>query len=215
MIWGEKFVWTHLGRTGGNSVDLMFRILNEKDIHLDPRGGESADWYRHQTVEQREKQMSIDLTTNHLKILNFRRLPNWVLSFAEFKYKYQNIPFSREDIAQGKLKAESRNLVTGELDQNQYNAFNPDDMLLYYGFQNVYAWLRTESIAEDFISTFSQWYDITPTKAAEIRGVHDNQNTYNNKLSERFTNSEIGNLYDSCPIWTELEKEIYGDLLLH
>src|SRR3954468_4756994 len=101
MIWGPSFIWMHIGRTGGYSVDRMFRILDAPDVHLDPLGGEWSHWKRHQTVAQREAETGLDLRTGKVTIASFRRLPTWLLSFAEYKKRNEGLDFDTNQIAKG------------------------------------------------------------------------------------------------------------------
>lgn len=213
MIHHSQFIWTHIGRTGGYSVDKMFRILNRADVYLDPIDATFSDWKRHQTYEQRAEEMEEDWLVGKKRILNIRRLPNWVLSFAEFKKKYQKIPFTHENLVQVELKAEGRNVASGTMDA-QYQSFKPDDMLSYYGYDTVDYWLRTEYLTLDFIETFGNYCNITEPEKIAIGQVFENSNAYAKNIRNRFTNDELKNMYELSPIWASLEQKIYGNLLI-
>ena len=213
MIWGKSFIWIHIGRTGGYSVDRMCRILDQEDIHLDPLGGEWSRWKRHQTIEQRESELGLDLTTGRAKVSNIRRLPHWIVSFAEYKKKNEGLDFTTEELVQGRLRAEHRELTTGELETSRARELHADMLLAYYGLAEMDHWLRTEQLADDFLSLMGNWYQISDEKRARIRGIQENANQYDRDLSSRFSKQQIAEMYESCPRWRDLELELYGDLL--
>src|SRR5215510_11861164 len=150
MVWGKNFVWVHIGRMGGYSVDQMFRILQFSDVQLDPLGGDWR-WKRHQTVEQREAETRLGLKNGRARISNFRRLPTWILSFAEYKKKHEGLEFTTEDLTQGLLKAEYRELETWNLEETRKRNFHADSILEYYGVREMDYLMRTECLPTDFI----------------------------------------------------------------
>lgn len=212
MIWGAHFVWIHVGRTGGYSVDKMLRILAADDLHLDPLGGEWSAWKRHQTIQQREAETGLDLMSGKIKIANIRRLPHWLLSFAEFKKKYQGLDFQPEELTHGLLRAEYRDLETGNLDASRAREFHADTMLAYYKLNEMDHLFRTENLAADFLNVMEQLYLISPEQRAQIRAVYENANDYSRY--SRFSAEAVKQMYQSCPLWTELELKLYGNLLV-
>lgn len=214
MIWGKSFIWIHIGRTGGYSFDKMCRILDEPDIHLDPLGGEWSRWKRHQTIEQREREQGLDLTTGRAKVSNIRRLPHWILSFAEYKRRNEGLEFTTEELSQGRLRAEYRELETGDLDPGRAREVHPDMVLEYYGLAEMDHLLRTEDLACDFVRLMQRWYPISEEKGERIRHVQENANQYDRDLSSRFSKGQIRRMYESCPRWRDLELKLYGNLLL-
>jgi hypothetical protein len=213
MIHSPHFIWTHIGRTGGYSVDKMFRILNRFDIHLDPINAEFSDWKRHQTYLQRAAEMPPEWLYGKEKVLSIRRLPAWILSYAEYKNDRQGIPFDKKDLIQVKLRSEYRDLESGET-KLSYHEFSPEEMLVYYDYGNVNHWLRTEYLVADFIRIFGQWYDIRNDEVSKLAGVFENSNAYRRDIRQRFTKAEMEQMYHRCPIWTALEKRLYGGLLV-
>jgi len=214
MIWGKNFVWIHIGRMGGYSVDQMFRLLQLSDVHLDPLGGDWSRWKRHQTVEQREAEARVGLQNGRARISNFRRLPTWILSFAEYKKKNEGLDFTTEDLTQGLLKAEYRELETGNLEETRKRNFHADSILEYYGVREMDYLMRTEYLPTDFIDVMSRWYSIPNETREQIHAVHENGNVYQRNLGLRFSADQIRTMYASCPVWTALEKKVYGDLLV-
>ncbi len=214
MIYNKEFIWTHIGRTGGYSVGKMFALLNRPDIHLDPINPEYSDWKRHQTFSQRAEEMPTGWLEGKTRILSFRRLPNWILSFAEYKKKYQNIPFTHEEMVQSILKAEKRATKDGQLDAG-YRTFQPDDLLRYYEYETVQHWIRTEYLVDDVVRVFQPWIQTTDEEYAQLKDIFENgNNSYKKNITERFSDHEIRKMYASNPIWTEIERKLYGHLLV-
>jgi hypothetical protein len=212
MIWGKGFVWTHIGRTGGYTVDRMCRILEDPEIHLDPLDGEWSRWKRHQTIEQREAATGLDLKTGKSRLTGFRRLPSWLLSFAEYKKKNEGLDFTDEQLTRGMLRVETRDLATGRLDPTRPEDFHADSVLRYYDVPGMDGWLRTEHLPDDFMTLMARWYTITPAQEQQIRAARENGNQYRD-LWSRFSREQVRKMYESCPVWTELERKLYGDLL--
>jgi hypothetical protein len=213
MIWGRHFVWIHIGRTGGYSVDAMCRILEAPDIHLDPNGGEWSRWKRHQTIAQRSAEEGTDVAAGRATVANFRRLPHWILSFAEYKKKNEGLDFTVEELAQGRLRAETREMETGTLDPSRAREVRPDALLEYYGLAEMDHLLRTETLPDDFIALMERWYPISEEQRARIRGVVENDNQYNRDLWSRFSREQVRSMYESSPQWARLEQKLYGGLL--
>ena len=56
---------------------------------------------------------------------------------------------------------------------------------------------------------------MTEDGAGRIRAVgHVNVGSYERDLSRRFTARQLGRLYERNPAWAEIERRIYGDVLL-
>jgi len=213
MIWSDRFVWIHIGRTGGYSIDKMCRILGAPDIQMDPDGGEWSHWKRHQTIAQRSAETGTDLGAGRAKVANFRRLPHWVLSFAEYKKKNEGLDFTVDDLARGRLRAETREMETGALDASRARDVHPDAVIAYYGLDGMDHLLRTETLPGDFVALMRGWYPISTEQERQIHAVQENGNAYNRDLWSRFTKAQVRQMYESCPAWTALELKRYGDLL--
>jgi hypothetical protein len=76
-------------------------------------------------------------------------------------------------------------------------------------------WLRTEHLAEDFIRVMSEFGPISDEQRDAIRKVRINvaPNGYERDIWKVFTRDEVKQLYESCPLWASIEKEVYGSLL--
>jgi hypothetical protein len=213
MIIAPNFVWIHIGRTGGYMVDRIFRDLQLPDVELDPLGGIWSDWKRHQTIEARSEEIGQNLDKGRVRISNFRRLPAWALSFSEYKLRHEGLHFTTAEMAMGILKAEMKDPETGEVIPNRFRVFNPDEILEHYHAEKVETWWRTDHIIEDCLDTIARYYDLPNLKADRWKDEKVNANVYNRNLLQRFSPEQLRSLYEACPRWTSIEKQVYGGLL--
>ena len=73
MVIGEGYAWAHLPKTGGDATLAMFRLFPDLVEFADP--DDTND--KHTQFHSRAR-----LIRGKLLVMNFRRLPSWVLSRA-------------------------------------------------------------------------------------------------------------------------------------
>lgn len=206
MVIGEDFAWAHLAKTGGNSTLKMFMILDRLVQYHDPIDSHK----KHLSFEIKEEELGISLK-NKKRILNIRRLPSWILSHVNFQKKVYGVPIN-ERLIEGIVNIADPDTVN--TNHVTYQEMHVDESLIYYDYQKVNHWLRTENLASDFISIMSTFSKISKNEKAEIHGVRDNVNPhYNKSIKDNFSNKEISQLYEHCPIWAGVEMEVYGNVL--
>jgi hypothetical protein len=90
---------------------------------------------------------------------------------------------------------------------------NADKILSLFIDPGVKYWIRTEYIETDLIKAFSPYLDIKYNVSKEDFLEKINVTNSASNIMDWFTKEEIKVLYNSCPLWTELELELYGNLL--
>lgn len=211
MIITNKFCWGHLGKTGGDSTKTMFDILELKDIIL---SHEVTDPNKHLNFRKYP-----DLCKDKKKILNIRRLATWIISDWNHFYRAKQIEqISKKNLVKGLACRVGKEILA-------------DQVLKNYACEELGGidyWLRTEYLAEDFIKVMENFEEISEEKKARIRQVKENQakNRRNVRklwgveyseaeeiLKKFFTREEVKNMYERNPFWSQIEKEMYGNLL--
>lgn len=201
MVIGEKFVWAHMPKTGGNTTAKMFELFKDKLIHFD----ELSEHNKHDTFTRKEKKLN-QAFTDKSKILNIRRLANWTLSLAQHQKRYSNIDIVPDEMSEGKIR-----ITDGK---GGYKLHRMDDYIKRFMCGNVDYWLRTEHINADFVKVMSQFFPITDAEKKDLEDVRVNvNNRYKKGLELHFTPTQIEKLYLNSPFWADLEKRIYGNTI--
>ena len=83
MIIGERFVWGHLVKTGGDSTARLFQLFPALVVHCDS----ANDNHKHDPFGARPEEVR-----GKVLVLNIRRLPSWVLSYAHHVAQFGGYP---------------------------------------------------------------------------------------------------------------------------
>lgn len=190
MVIGKKFIWSHFPKTGGCSTRAMFDIVHHLVLE-----SSNKPTVTHSRFDE------IDIAKNSKeRILNIRRLPCYLISYAFDQQNNANIPFDRELLMEkGMLKHFYKGKIT---------PFRVDDGLDDFMCGRVDHWLRTEYLAKDFINVISKFGHISKTHKEKIYNVRHNDGIYNKNI-EYFTPEEIARLYEMCPLWASIERKVY------
>ncbi|MBF0122416.1 MAG: hypothetical protein HQL21_03270 [Candidatus Omnitrophica bacterium] len=190
----------------------MFDILEFNDILL---AHDTTDPNKHKSFLHYP-----ELCKDRKKILNIRRLPVWLVSWWHHSYRSGYIEsIDREKIVEGLAPLKGRVLADHELKQRAETKLGGIDY-----------WLRTESLAEDFIRVMKDFILISEEKQVQIRKIKENQGRHlseqhgndflghkyidaESALQKFFTLKEVKNIYDQNPFWADVENKIYGNLL--
>ena len=216
MIISNKYVWLHIPKTGGTSVEQMFRIIGGDYLLIDDK----MNPRKHDSYETKQQITGLDLTKNRVRISNIRRLPEWVLSYN--MHKSWKIPFSRQDVLKGDINTffplphlrpiSEKEVVSNWEIYNQQST--PDKLLKYLTSDRVDIWLKTENLAEDFLNAIGQYEKITEHQKFLVKKTFMNKRNYNRCIKDWFqTKEEMEKLYNLNPFWTSIEQKVYGNLL--
>jgi hypothetical protein len=195
MVIGEHFVWGHMPKTGGEATRAMFALLPELIVYAD----ESHTFEQHTTFVDREEKVR-----GKMLALNIRRLPSWVLSREQHKARwgvhpdYEPVPMaSAEEVCE-------RSFPDWRLSGFLQNGLYPIDF-----------WLRVESLVEDFLGFVGRFGDIDDERKQQIAAVGPvNRNEYEHDVWAWLSPEQVERLYAANPVWSSVEKHVYGNLLV-
>jgi hypothetical protein len=195
MVIGEGFAWAHLPKTGGEATAAMFKLFPDLIEFADPQ--DTND--KHDPFFKRK-----ELIRGKLLVMNFRRLPSWVLSRAQHTARKGNWP---DYVPQPMPTPE-------ELAASSF----PDNRVLLYTSDGRFypdRWLRMETLSDDFLDLVS---DFRPVTAEERRRVQElggvNAAQYDHELAKWFSPDQVRRMYLNNPCWATIEQELYGELYL-
>lgn len=189
MVVGRSFVWAHLPKAAGDTTLAMFRLF--------PELVESADGHRHQRKHDYFRDRPVAGKT---RVLNIRRLPHWVLSYHVHGATHGLYPtYDRVPMPSADEMAESR---------------APDGHLTNFADEGIDVWLRTESLADDFLAFASTLTDVTERRRRAVRKTKaENTARYDRELGRWFTDDHLARMYEANPFWRDVERLVYGDVL--
>ena len=87
MIIADTFVWLHLPKTGGTSMNRLFRERELPGVQIDP--DDTAQ--KHDSVNLRESRGSWRAGTRR-RFITSRRLEHWLISDWQHKRRHMNLP---------------------------------------------------------------------------------------------------------------------------
>jgi hypothetical protein len=192
MVIGERFAWGHLQKTGGDATLAMF--------HLFPHLIEFAD--RADTNEKhRPFSSKADQIEGKLLAANFRQLPSWTLSWMQHRVHHSNkigqsIPLESTERMAALPRADWRLAA-----------------LTDHGRLQVDRWLKKERLVDEFLDFVSEFTDLTAQdrqRVTELGSVNALQ--YDHDPSHWFTNEQIDLMYRRNPLWSSVERKVYGGL---
>jgi hypothetical protein len=195
MVIGETFAWGHLQKTGGDATTELFRLFPQLVLFADARNVED----KHASFASRAEQVR-----GKLLVSNLRRLPTWTLSWAQHRARlsrrpdgspvqmnspHQMVEIPRADMRLGFLTADGRFPVE--------------------------RWLRMEHLADDFADFVGELTDVTAEDRRRIAGFAPvNALEYDHEVENWFSADQVARMYEINPAWAEIERRVYGDLLV-
>jgi len=194
MIVADKFVWYHLGKTGGKTTRALIKLIEDESKREFFSG---KDHHRNKAQFEEKYLESLD---GKVPVVGFRRLIDFMHS-----YYFQQFPSHRKPcdcIREGKIMLRNGKKIMPDkiLTNYVHNFYEEDDV----------EFLRLENIFEDFCRVFES-YNFNKEKLLELSNVKVGFRKYDRlNLSE----SEIANVYNLNPIWKSLETKLYGGILL-
>jgi hypothetical protein len=194
MVIGERFAWAHLPKTGGMATERMFRLFPALIVFADPDDTDE----KHATFRARRRMLD-----GKLLAMNLRRLPFWVLSRAQYVSRegiwpdYDPIPM-----------APAAELAGSSFPDSRIHLYTDD------GRFTIERWLRTESLAEDFLRFAAEFTDVSAEQREAVLGLGQvNAQEYDHRLEEWFTADQVRRMYERNPAWAAIEEELYGGLV--
>ena len=204
MVISEKFIWLHLGKTGGNFTHCIFQKYLEKHlIHIDS----IHDPNKHIHLDNANiKYPQYNILEKDL-ILNFRKLPSWIISNNRHKIRSKNIKETKTLQQIVNWSNMGFVYINEKQDINNFNSWiKPDEVLRRYT-QDKYPkfFIRTEYLIEDFNKIISQYIPNIKINN-NVKPINVNKNTINFFIKEQ----NMETIYSTNPEWTTLEKKLYS-----
>jgi hypothetical protein len=195
MVIGERFAWGHLPKTGGDAALALFRLFPRLLVRAD----DSTVNAKHDLFSAHEEEVR-----GKLLVMNIRRLPSWILSWAQHRArrgifpKYKPLPMWSPAEMADSSEADAR--------LNLY---------LANGRFEVDRWLRTEYLRSDFLEFISE---LTPISEDERRQILElqlvNALRYEHDVRRWFTDEQLERMYKNNPLWTSIEERAFGGRFL-
>jgi hypothetical protein len=194
VVIGKTFAWGHLPKTGGDATAEMFSVFPDLVEHQDPPDSDD----KHTLFRDRLKQIE-----GKRLILNFRRLPAWVLSRAHHVNKRGLAPEYKP------LPMESpQQLADSSFPDYRLSTFTDNDAF------EIDRWLRLEMLAEDFLAFVSELREVTDDERRRVTELGEvNEGYYDRELSHWFTPEQIAAMYRNNPTWAAIEERLYGNVV--
>jgi hypothetical protein len=195
MVIGERFAWGHLQKTAGDATLGLFRLFPGLILYSDPRNVEE----KHASFASRAAEVD-----GKLLAANFRRLPDWTLSWAQHRARYAKRPDG---------KPVAMNSPHQMVDVPR--ADKRISILTDGGRYHIDRWIRMEWLAEDFTAFVSDLTNVSADDRERIT-TFDSVNTldYDHDIGHWFTPEQVRRLYRNNPLWASVEERVYGDLAL-
>lgn len=211
MIVGPNWIWLHVPKCAGTTTEsILHEAFGTNPRIIFDEIGTKLPVIWHQTVAQRHAIDPSFLVGQRRVIGNFRRLPWWLLSrvFFEVQRRGEIGAPSRDQLVRGMfMQSKSARALPSE--SNQMRQVLADEQIRPF-VSEITDWVRTENLKEDLTRVFG-----LPVDHAAFNRQSRNKTTleYVKSLAFWFTPRELALLYDRNPIWAELEKKLYGDVL--
>jgi hypothetical protein len=195
MVIGKKFAWGHLPKTGGEATRAMFDFFPDLIEFADPK-----DTIEKHTFFKDRK----DALEGKLLALNIRRLPAWILSREHHKAKHGLHPDN-----QPTRMVSPQQMAESSFPDHRLSSFTDERRI------EIGRWIRTESLATDFLEFVAGFTDVSEEQEKEVLGLGlVNTIAYDHDVHHWFTDRQLETLYRNNPVWSALEKAVYGETIL-
>lgn len=209
MIQGQNFVWLHIPKCAGHTVEMALRagLLGRPDVKFDRRFPEYEGWHDG-VMARRVRDQGFDAAGKRI-IAGFRRLPHWILSRTHY------------EVARRPHRCATREMICrGEFFESSGEILSADDLLRQYALNSgdppyVDQWIRAEHLHDDFWNAF---HDIIGARKIFVewqlgRTRNPTRIDYVRNTSFHFRRDELAELYARNPVWTSVERRLYGSTL--
>lgn len=194
MIISKSFIWAHLPKTGGTATTRIFNQFPDLIVYQDNERSHA----KHDTFKQKEQKF-VKNDFPQKRIMNFRKLPEWLISIMFHMQRCANIPFNKDNYKNGAVFLDMGGVKKW---------YNIDELLKGYLDKPIDYFIRVEYLALDFIKAINNFKILSPGDCELIKSIRCGVGNYD-KSKEYFTKEEISQIYDDCPIWSNLEKTLY------
>lgn len=198
MIITERLQWFHLPKTAGTTTDQLFGLSGLPLIWRDPQDSSM----KHLPVSEHPEAQRL-VRPDRVSVVNFRRLPWWLLSNYQHKLGAMGLALDREPLADGLFY------------RHRQDAWLPADWWLdRFAVADHWQFLRVEHLKADFTRLLEQFQPAGfRSRLAIALAPSRNRRRYERDLSTWFSATQLRRIYDANPRWSALEQRLYGHLL--
>lgn len=207
MLYTNRFVWLHLGKTGGTTTcDILITLFPQIEGVREPYNA-----FQHESLSALKARTGQDLSDRDV-FLGFRRLASWAVSHLHHQHGPE-VP--REVIDR---------TVAGELSfapdspARQIGLFDGvatiDGLLGYFTQKEPRHYLRLEYLGDDLYEAVREHLSVRPDQLLGMARGALNRGKYNRRRPT-LTAAETAELYRNCPRWAELEARLYKPARAH
>lgn len=207
MIIAPNWIWLHFPKCAGSAAEKLLRSVygSDRSVVFDDVGpGKPVIW--HQTIAQRRQQDPSFDPGGRRVVANIRRLPNWLLSRVHFEVQRSG--------AEGAVPRQA--LLRGDFlqrrkpsDEKPTKLVNADRPLAAFAAE-VTDWVRSEQMVADLSRILG--FEASTIGNREQK-VNVGRIEYVRDLAFWFTPGELEGLYENNPVWADLERKVYGDVI--
>jgi hypothetical protein len=195
MVIGERFAWGHLQKTAGDATLGLFRLFPGLILYSDPSNVED----KHASFASRASEVE-----GKLLAANFRRLPDWTLSWAQHRARHTTGP-DGQPVA---MNSPHQMVRVARADSRLF-------ILTDNGRFQIDRWIRMERLVDDFIAFISELTELSDEDRDKIATSGPvNALEYDHEIGHWFTPEQVRQLYARNPLWAATEERVYGDLAL-
>lgn len=200
MIIAPDWIWMHFPKCAGSATERTLRaaFAEDPEVQLD----ESHPVISHDNLAQRAQRDPGFSAEGRVVICNIRRLPHWLLSRVHFGATVPSPHIATRDLIErgafiqdirGEPVVRTADFVAGR-----------------YAKPRVDHWIRSEHLEEDLGRTFGALgHSLTfPETRVNVTRID-----YIREVDFWFTREQLERLYACNPIWSEVERKVYGATL--
>ena len=193
MIIAEKFLWLHLPKTGGTSMNRLFRERSIPDVYIDPDQSST----KHDSVDLREGR-SLWRSGGRRRFFTIRHLEDWLISDWHHKRRHMNLPdLDFSPVRSGLFYS----LRLGGI------WVSADWWLSYFKIDETCTPLRLENLSFDLNLNI---LPLLPETTLPFEMIpFENSKPLNSQAPISFSESDRRCIFNVNPRWSALENRIY------
>jgi len=195
LIIGERFVWLHLPKTGGTSLNRLFRDRNIQGMQVDEDGTKA----KHDSIALRESKSEWRLGERKIFITS-RRLSDWLISDWQHKRRHMQVP--NLDFTPTRCGLSYSFRLGGTW-------VAADWWLQYFNVTSNVTALRLENLQDDlnqrllpYMPAGTGAFSIPPKLNAKPNHLHDDE--------PHFSAEDLMRIHAVNPRWHAWETAVYG-----
>ena len=197
MIITNQLCWFHLPKTAGTTTENLFKRSGIPILWND----DQSSPLKHLPLSEHPSKSELPLVSQH-RVVNFRRLPFWLLSNIQHKKLMMNLSIDSSPMASGMFWRE-----------HDHEWLPADWWLERLRVDQEWSLLRVDHLKHDFLRTVQLYEPLSFRSRLRVRFAKSlNRNSYERKLSNWFSSSDLKCMYSANPLWAELEVRAYGNL---